>query len=291
MPKEDKYTAETITEITTWAPNLFSFKLTRFAGYRFVPGQFSRLGIKKEDGTIVWRAYSIVSASYDEFLEYFSIVVPDGEFTSRLSKLEVGDEVLVEKMNYGFLTTARFEQGKDLWMLATGTGLAPFISILYELETWDTYENIMLVYSVREANELAYLEAIEGLKSHEYFGEFAHKFRFLPVVTREKFPGALDKRIPILLENGELEEKLGDNPDDSKLQKAIDISGTTDLVISKLDVLENIQKFKLFNTKLISFDNIDLMKEFIDHHLLKNCKFLKTIIYSNNAEYINELII
>lgn len=76
-----------------------------------------------------------------------------------------------------------------------------------------------------------------------------------------------------------------------KLQKAIDISGTTDLVISKLDVLENIQKFKLFNTKLISFDNIDLMKEFIDHHLLKNCKFLKTIIYSNNAEYINELII
>jgi ferredoxin--NADP+ reductase len=75
MSKEDKYTAETITEITTWAPNLFSFKLTRFAGYRFVPGQFSRLGIKKEDGTIVWRAYSIVSASYDEFLEYFSIVV------------------------------------------------------------------------------------------------------------------------------------------------------------------------------------------------------------------------
>jgi ferredoxin--NADP+ reductase len=209
MSKEDKYTAETITEITTWAPNLFSFKLTRFSGYRFIPGQFSRLGIKKEDGTIVWRAYSIVSASYDEFLEYFSIVVPDGEFTSRLSKLEVGDEVLVEKMNYGFLTTARFEQGKDLWMLATGTGLAPFISILYELETWDAYENIVLVYSVREANELAYMEAIDGLKSHEYFGEFAHKFRFLPVVTREKFPGALDKRIPVLLENGELEEKLG----------------------------------------------------------------------------------
>ena len=79
MSKEDKYTAETITEITTWAPNLFSFKLTRFSGYRFIPGQFSRLGIKKEDGTIVWRAYSIVSASYDEFLEYFSIVVPDGD--------------------------------------------------------------------------------------------------------------------------------------------------------------------------------------------------------------------
>jgi ferredoxin--NADP+ reductase len=139
MPKEDKYTAEKIIEITTWATNLFSFKLTRYTGYRFIPGQFSRLGIKKEDGSIVWRAYSIVSASYDEYLEYFSIVVADGEFTSRLSQLKVGDEVLVEKMNYGLLTTARFEEGKDLWMLATGTGLAPFISILYELETWDRY--------------------------------------------------------------------------------------------------------------------------------------------------------
>ncbi len=208
MPKEDKYTAEKIIEITTWASNLFSFKLTRYAGYRFVAGQFSRLGIKKDDGTIVWRAYSIVSASYDEHLEYFSIVVPDGEFTSRLSQLKIGDEVLVEKMNYGLLTTARFEEGKDLWMLATGTGLAPFISVLYELETWDNYENIILVYSVRETKELAYMEIIEGLKDHEYFGEFSHKFRFLPVVTREKFEGALDKRIPVLLESGELEKKI-----------------------------------------------------------------------------------
>ena len=216
MSKEDKYTAETITEITTWAPNLFSFKLTRYSGYRFVPGQFSRLGIKKEDGSIVWRAYSIVSASYDEFLEYFSIVVPDGEFTSRLAQLEVGDQVLIEKMNYGLLTTARFEEGKDLWMLSTGTGLAPFMSILYELETWENYENIILVYSVREAQELAYMEAIQGFKDHEYFGAFAHKFKFLPVVTREKFDGALDKRIPVLLENGELEKNLGINLDPNR---------------------------------------------------------------------------
>ncbi|MEK9964122.1 MAG: FAD-binding oxidoreductase, partial [Betaproteobacteria bacterium] len=117
MSQADKYTAEKITELKGWTPHLFSFKLTRFSGYRFVPGQFARLGIKKEDGEIVWRAYSIVSASYDEYLEFFSIVVPDGEFTTRLAKLEVGDEVLVEKMNYGFLTTSRFEQGKDLWML------------------------------------------------------------------------------------------------------------------------------------------------------------------------------
>jgi ferredoxin--NADP+ reductase len=208
MSKEDKYTAEKITELRTWTPHLFSFKLTRFSGYRFVPGQFARLGLKKEDGSIVWRAYSIVSASYDEFLEFFSIVVPDGEFTSRLAELRVGDEVLVEKLNYGFLTTSRFEQGKDLWMLATGTGLAPFISILQELDTWEDYENIVLAYSVRESNELAYLDTIEGLKQHEYFGDFAHKLKFVPIVTRENIDGMLSDRIPVLLETGELERAV-----------------------------------------------------------------------------------
>jgi ferredoxin--NADP+ reductase len=209
MSQADKYTAEKITELKGWTPHLFSFKLTRFSGYRFVPGQFARLGIKKEDGEIVWRAYSIVSASYDEHLEFFSIVVPDGEFTTRLAKLEVGDEVLVEKMNYGFLTTSRFEQGKDLWMLSTGTGVAPFISILLELDTWEDYENIVLVYSVREEKELAYVDTIDGLKTHEYFGEFSHKLKFVPVVTRETVAGALSERIPTLLESGELEREVG----------------------------------------------------------------------------------
>lgn len=213
MSKEDKYTTEKILELKTWATNLFSFKLTRYAGYRFVPGQFSRLGIRKEDGDIVWRAYSIVSASYDEYLEFFSIVVPDGEFTSRLAKLNVGDELLVEKMNYGFLTTTRFEQGKDLWMLSTGTGVAPFISILHELETWETYENIVLVYSVREERELAYLDTIKGFQTHEYFSEFASKLRFVPVVTREPVAGALQERIPNLLESGTLEREVGLNLD------------------------------------------------------------------------------
>ena len=203
--KTDKFTSEVITEIRAWTPHLFSFKLTRFAGYRFVPGQFARLGLRKDDGDVVWRAYSIVSASYDEHLEFFSIVVPGGEFTSRLSRLVVGDEVLVEKMNYGFLTTARFEQGHDLWMLATGTGVAPFISILHELDTWESYERIVLVYSVRNANELAYQETVASLTRHEYFGEFADKLTFVPVVTRETGAGLLNQRIPVLLESGDLE--------------------------------------------------------------------------------------
>ncbi|NIO42351.1 MAG: ferredoxin--NADP reductase [Burkholderiales bacterium] len=209
MSQPEKYTVEKITEIHAWTPHLFSFKLTRFTGYRFVPGQFARLGLRKEDGSIVWRAYSIVSASYDDYLEFFSIVVPGGEFTSRLSKLTVGDEVLVEKMNYGFLTTARFEQGRDLWMLATGTGVAPFISILHELDTWESYDRIVLVYSVRHANELAYEDTVAAFEAHEYFGEFAGKLTFVPVVTREKVSGILTERIPVLLENGELERGVG----------------------------------------------------------------------------------
>ena len=228
MSKEDKYTAETITDIRVWTPHLFSFKLTRYAGYRFVPGQFARLGLRKEDGSIVWRAYSIVSASYDEHLEFFSIVVPGGEFTSRLSMLELGDEVLVEKMNYGFLTTARFEQGRDLWMLATGTGVAPFISILHELDTWESYDRIVLVYSVRDSSELAYEETVASFARHEYFGEFADKLTFVPVVTRQVVSGALNQRIPALLESGELERCAGAllDPERSRIM----ICGNPDMV-------------------------------------------------------------
>ena len=228
MSKTDKYTAETITEIRTWTPHLFSFKLTRFTGYRFVPGQFARLGLRKKDGSIVWRAYSIVSASYDEYLEFFSIVVPGGEFTSRLSSLTLGDEVLVEKMNYGFLTMARFEQGRDLWMLATGTGVAPFISILHELDTWETYDHIVLVYSVRHYRELAYEDTVAAFATHEYFGEFADRLTFVPVVTREAAPGVLNKRIPELLENGELEQYVGLSLDPQRSR--IMICGNPDMV-------------------------------------------------------------
>jgi ferredoxin--NADP+ reductase len=205
---EDKFTAETITEIKAWAPNLFSFKITRYRGYRFLPGQFARLGVRK-NGKIVWRAYSIVSADYDEHLEFFSIVVPGGEFTSALSQLKVGDEILVEKKNYGFLTTDRFESGRDLWMLSTGTGLAPFISILNDFKTWEQYENLILVYSVRYESELAYQNEIESFREHELFSEFGDKLKYVKVITREKVPGALDKRIPQLLESGELEASVG----------------------------------------------------------------------------------
>jgi len=206
----DKYTTETITDVRPWTDSLFSFKTTRDRGYRFTPGQFARLGVRNhDDGEIVWRAYSIASANYDEHLEFFSVVVPNGAFTSRLSKLREGDEILVEKKSYGFLTTDRFEQGRDLWMLATGTGLAPFLSILHDFATWETYENLVLVQSVRTQAELAYEDLIKSFDRSEYYAEFAHKLRYLRIVTREPVPGTLRDRVTKLLTSGVLEENVG----------------------------------------------------------------------------------
>lgn len=206
----DKYTTETITDVRPWTESLFSFRTTRDQGYRFVPGQFARLGVKgAAEGSIVWRAYSIASAAHDEYLEFFSVVVPGGQFTSRLSQLKEGDEIYVERKSYGFLTTDRFAQGKDLWMLATGTGLAPFLSILHDFETWEQYDNLILVQSVRTQQELAYEDLISSFDKSEYYAEFAHKLRYARIVTREPVPGALGDRVTKLLANGVLEENIG----------------------------------------------------------------------------------
>jgi ferredoxin--NADP+ reductase len=210
MSTSDKYTIEKITDVRPWTDSLFSFRTTRDRGYRFVPGQFARLGVKSRDAEdIVWRAYSIASAAHDEHLEFFSVVVPNGAFTSRLSKLREGDEIFVERKSYGFLTTDRFEAGRDLWMLATGTGLAPFISILHDFETWEKYENLVLVQSVRTQPELAYEDLIRGFEGSEYYGEYAHKLRYVRIVTREPVPGTLRDRVTKLLASGVLEENIG----------------------------------------------------------------------------------
>jgi ferredoxin--NADP+ reductase len=216
MSSTDRYTRETITEVRPWTGSLFSFRTTRDRGYRFVPGQFARLGVHAPDAAageskdaIVWRAYSIASAAHDEHLEFFSVVVPGGAFTSRLARLKEGDEILVERRSYGFLTTDRFEAGRDLWMLATGTGLAPFLSILHDFATWEQYDNLILVQSVRTQAELAYEELIRGFEGSDYYGEYAHKLRYARIVTREAVPGAYRDRVTRLLASGVLEENLG----------------------------------------------------------------------------------
>ncbi|NQD94682.1 ferredoxin--NADP reductase, partial [Pseudomonas sp. CrR25] len=186
---EEKFTRQTLSDVHVWSPSLFSLRCSRDAGFRFRAGQFARLGVQKADGSVVWRAYSMVSAPHDEFLEFFSIVVPGGEFTSELSRLKAGDTLLVDKQAFGFLTLDRFGDGRDLWLLASGTGLAPFLSLLQDFEAWQRFERIVLVYSARRASELAYQQLIRGLGQLEHLVEYADRLTYLPLVTREQAPG------------------------------------------------------------------------------------------------------
>ncbi|MFW1955610.1 ferredoxin--NADP reductase [Acinetobacter guillouiae] len=200
----EKFSIEKVLSVQRWTNTLFSFTMTRPAHFKFTAGQFARIGLKVGDDLVV-RAYSVVSSPFDETLEFFSIVVPDGAFTSNLQHLQVGDALYLEKMPYGFLTLARYQLPlpKDLWLLATGTGLAPFISMLQDFETWSKYEKINLVYSVRTESELAYVDRIQEIA--QLFGEGHTGFKFIPIVTRDP-NAALHDRLPILIENGELEK-------------------------------------------------------------------------------------
>lgn len=207
-----KATAERILSIRHWSEKLFSVRVTRSASFRFVPGQWARLGIASGSGlpgAVIWRPYSMASAAYDEYLEFFSIIVPDGAFSTRLAKAGVGDTLYVEREPYGFLTTARFTGGRHLWLLASGTGLAPFLSILREPETWRRYDERVLAYSVREERELAYRDELAALDKDELLGAGHPPLRFVPVVTREPAPGALHSRLPALIASGELEAAVG----------------------------------------------------------------------------------
>lgn len=203
----EKFTVEKVLSVHRWAHNLFSFTMTRPAHFKFTAGQFARIGLMV-NGELVVRAYSVVSSPFDENLEFFSIVVPDGAFTSNLQHLETGDELYLDKTAYGYLTLARYQLplAHDLWLLATGTGLAPFLSMLQDFETWTKYQHIHLIYSVRSTAELAYVDRIQELA--ESFGEGHTGFKFVPIITRD--PNAtLHDRLPVLIENGELEKVVG----------------------------------------------------------------------------------
>jgi ferredoxin/flavodoxin---NADP+ reductase len=208
-----------VTAVWAHTDHLFSFRTERPEGFRFTPGQFARLGIpvssentEVPESSWVWRAYSIASGPFDPFLEYYSIVVPGGAFTSRLSQLREGDTLWMEMQNHGFLTLERFALAGDLWLLSSGTGLAPFLSILQDPLTWESFSKIVLVHSVRAAPELAYREDILALRRHEIFGDWADKLHYQPVITRDcaqSVPGSLTARIPELVRSGKLEEACG----------------------------------------------------------------------------------
>jgi ferredoxin--NADP+ reductase len=200
----------------SWAPHLFSFGLARPAGLDYAAGQFVRLGVAAADGSLLWRAYSIASAPSEPDLAFYSIVVPDGPFSQRLVQLPVGDVVQLDPTVYGFLRVDRFSGGRQLWLLATGTGIAPFRAMLADPSTWARFDDIVLVHSVRTEAELAYRDAFERWASTP--PDPRVRFRYRPTLTA----GAPDARIPALLESGRLEgqTELAITANDSRLMIA-----------------------------------------------------------------------
>lgn len=199
-----RYTVEKVLAIRYWTSSLMSFTTSRASDFRFKPGHYARLGLNCMDGSAVWRPFSVVSSQYDPYLEFFAVLVPGGEFSEPLSRIQLGDSIHVDKSSYGFMTIDGFAPGKDLWLLASGTGLGPFLSILRDPATWQTYDNLILVHSVRFASELAYRNEIAAI-----LPESLTRLRYIPVVTRESLPGALTARIPQLIEDGRLEQAAG----------------------------------------------------------------------------------
>ena len=198
----EKWTGERVLSIRHWTPSLLSFRSTRPAGFRFTPGHYARLGLGPDDG-VLWRPYSMASAPDEDFLEFIAVLVPGGEFSEQLRHIRVGDTLRVDKACYGFLTVDQLAPGKDLWLLASGTGLGPFVAILRDPAVWRDFARLILVHSVRHAAELAWRDEIAALPG--LFEQTTATLRYIPIVTRE--PGATDlaERIPLLLADGRLE--------------------------------------------------------------------------------------
>ncbi|WP_376087419.1 ferredoxin--NADP reductase [Roseomonas sp. CCTCC AB2023176] len=198
---------ETVTEVRHWTDRLFSFRCTRDPAFRFSAGQFAMIGLRVE-GKPLLRAYSMGSPPWDEGLEFLSIKVPDGPLTSRLQHIQAGETVLIGRKPVGTLLLDNLRPGKTLWLVCTGTGLAPFLSLVREPEAYDRFERVVVQHTVREVAELAFRDMIEGLPEHEVLGELvAGKLHYLPSVTREAFPR--QGRAPDLFGSGRLTEELG----------------------------------------------------------------------------------
>ena len=210
MPGEEmgSITKETITSVRHWNDSLFSFTSTRDTSLKFENGHFVMIGLEV-DGKPLMRAYSIVSPNYAPELEFLSIKVPDGPLTSVLQNVKVGDELLVSKKPTGTLVADLLIPGKNLFLLATGTGLAPFLSIIQDPEIYERFENVYLVHGVRYVSELAYRDFLEReIQENEYFGDEVKKqLRYYPTVTREPFIN--EGRISDLLTSGRLLRDLG----------------------------------------------------------------------------------
>ena len=199
---------ERILNVHHWNDTLFSFTTTRDRGLRFENGHFVMIGLEVE-GRPLMRAYSIASANYDEYLEFLSIKVRNGPLTSRLQHLQAGDDILIGRKPVGTLTLHDLLPGKNLYLLSTGTGLAPFISIIKDLETYERFDKVVLMHGVRHASELAYADLItKDLPENEFLGDsIREKLIYYPTVTRQPFRN--QGRLTTLIETGKLFDDIG----------------------------------------------------------------------------------
>ena len=232
-----KYSTETVLSVHHWNDSLFSFKTTRDPGLRFENGQFVMIGLEV-DGRPLTRAYSIASPNYEEHLEFFSIKVPNGPLTSRLQHLKVGDDLLVSRKPTGTLVLADLKPAKNLYLLSTGTGLAPFISLIQDIEVYDRFEKIVLIHGVRYNSELAYADFIENvLPNNEFFGEeVKQKLIYYPTVTREPFRN--QGRLTDLNNSGKLFEDIGIPPLNPEIDRAM-ICGSPQMLKDTENLLDS----------------------------------------------------
>jgi ferredoxin/flavodoxin---NADP+ reductase len=236
---------ERVLSVHHWTDRLFSFTTTRDPALRFSNGHFTMIGLRV-NGKPLLRAYSIVSANYEEHLEFLSIKVPDGPLTSRLQHIQVGDTVIVGKKPTGTLLIDYLLPGKRLYLLGTGTGLAPFMSIVRDPETYEKFEQVVLVHGVRIVDELAYHDMlVEHLPRHEFLGELVtSKLRYYPTVTRESYKNM--GRMTELMESGKLFADLGVAPLDPATDRVM-ICGSPAMLRDLKHMLE-VRGFKEGNT-------------------------------------------
>ena len=237
MSNNSKYSTEKVLSVHHWNDTLFSFKTTRQDGLRFENGQFVMIGLEV-DGRPLARAYSVASPNYDEHLEFLSIKVQDGPLTSRLQHIKVGDELLVSRKPTGTLVIHDLKPGKNLYLFSTGTGLAPYMSLIQDIEVYDRFEKVVLVHGVRKINDLAYKNFIENdLPKNEFFGEeIKNKLIYYPTVTREPFKN--EGRLTDLIKSGKLFKDIGldnMNPNDDRAM----ICGSPEMLKDTQDLLDS----------------------------------------------------
>lgn len=202
-------TPQAVVAVRRWTDALVGVRVTRDAAFRFTPGHYARLGLARGDGVVVSRPLSIASAASEPHLDFLCTVVPGGEFSARLDGCRAGDVAFVERASYGFLTVGALAPGGDLWLLATGTGIAPFLSILGEARVWSSFERVVVVHSVRCAAELAPAAPLAARARSPAAAPGSARLAYMPIATREPGATPLAARIPALLADGRLESAVG----------------------------------------------------------------------------------